>query len=77
MTNPCHDTWKPPGRPSYDGESFDPTADGPRLNRQLKAVFDAMKDGGWKTPAEIEAASGANWASASARLRDLRKQRFW
>ena len=63
-------------RHQFDGGTFNPIADGDRLARQLKAVFDAMKDGGWRTPAEIEAASGANWASASARLRDLRKQRF-
>jgi hypothetical protein len=69
-------TWQPPRRPQFDGSSLDPAADGGRLARQLRAVFEAMEGGGWKTPAEIEAASGANWASASARLRDLRKPKF-
>jgi|SRR5579872_279675 len=63
-------------RHQFDGATFSQAADGDRLARQLRAVYDAVKDGNWKTPADIEAASGANWASASARLRDLRKARF-
>ena len=69
-------TWQPPRKPSFDGASFDPAADGARLNRQLRAVFDAMRDGHWHTPEEIAAKTGVGWASASARLRDLRKEKF-
>jgi hypothetical protein len=68
--------WQPPRKPSFDGASFDPAADGARLNRQLRAVFDAMRDGHWHTPEEIATKTGVGWASASARLRDLRKQKF-
>lgn len=59
----------------YDGATT--TADDvPRLDSQLGRVFALMRDGEWRTPAEVEAATGDNWASASARLRDLRKSKF-
>lgn len=56
------------------GATFDPRLDGARLGRQLEVVYRAMADSAWHTPAEIEAATGANWASASARLRDMRRR---
>jgi hypothetical protein len=68
--------WTPPAAPSYGGESFNPVADTKRLNKQCAAVYQLMHDGRWRTPSDIEAATGFNWASASARLRDLRKDRF-
>jgi hypothetical protein len=70
------ETWQPPRSPAYGGETFDPTADTKRLNRQCLAVFNLMRDRAWRTPEEIESAIGVNWASASARLRDLRKPQF-
>ena len=55
------------------GTTFDPALDGPRLNKQTQAVHGLMADGAWRTLAEITAATGAPEASASARLRDLRR----
>lgn len=60
----------------FDGRTYSPVLDRARLNKQLAAVFGLMKDGVWRTPAEIATGAGCDWASASARLRDLRKSRF-
>jgi hypothetical protein len=63
-------------RPAFDGVTYDEAADSARLGRQFAVVFAYMASGEWRTPAEIEAATGANWASAGARLRDARKPRW-
>jgi hypothetical protein len=63
-------------RPAFDGATYSEPLDGARLGRQYAAVFAFMASGEWHTPAEIEAATGANWASAGARLRDARKPRW-
>lgn len=55
------------------GTTYVPSLDGPRLAEQAQAVHDHMEDGAWHTLAEIHAATGAPEASASARLRDLRR----
>lgn len=68
--------WHPPHPPQYGGVTFDPTTDAARLNKQCLAVYQLMRDGKWRTPTDIESATGFNWASASARLRDLRKSKF-
>lgn len=60
----------------FDGESFDPRYDAERLGDQMRRVWDVARDGAWRTPAEWEAAVGANWASVGARLRDFRKEKF-
>lgn len=60
--------------PTFHGETFDPARDGARLTAHLQRVRDLMADGRWRTLAEIAAAAGCSEASASARLRDLRKQ---
>jgi hypothetical protein len=60
----------------FDGETFDPVRDAARLTAQLDAVRELMKDGQWRTLQQIAAAVGAPEASVSARLRDLRKERF-
>lgn len=57
-------------------ETFIEDRDGARLSKQREAVLDLMRDGKWRTLAEISAATGAPEASASARLRDLRKERY-
>jgi hypothetical protein len=61
----------------FSGETFDPDRDGERLGRQLRAVFGLMRDGQWRTLAEINehlrSQLNAPEASASARLRDIRK----
>lgn len=60
----------------FDGKTFDPELDGQRINAQLRRVRDLMADGVWRTLSEISEATGDPEASASARLRDLRKERF-
>ncbi|AMV29318.1 hypothetical protein VT84_33290 [Gemmata sp. SH-PL17] len=72
-----HDT-----RPDHDGETFDRKLDLSRLNEQTRRVFEAMRNGGWLTLLEIQLRIFAATqkrdpeASVSARLRDLRKERF-
>ena len=68
-----------PGQQSWaepDGETYVRTRDRTRLARQSNAVFELMKDGAWRTLAEISLLTGAPEASASARLRDLRKYKY-
>jgi hypothetical protein len=60
----------------FDGETYDPALDKHRLAKQLQAVYNLMHDGGWRTLREIADALSIPEASASARLRDLRKTRF-
>lgn len=60
----------------FDGETFEEKRDSLRLNAQLRRVRDLMLDGEWRTLAEIGGRLGIPEASASARLRDLRKERF-
>ena len=61
---------------SIDGESYDPKRDGTRLSSLLDAVRDLMADGQYRTLHSIAEAVGGSEASVSARLRDLRKERF-
>ena len=61
-------------RVTFDGISATPI-DTPRLAGQLAAVFDLMRDGRYRTLAQIAAAVGCLETSASARLRDFRKAR--
>jgi hypothetical protein len=60
----------------FDGPTFNQDLDGPRLRRQLDAVRAAMASGEWLTLRQISLMAKCSEASASARLRDLRKQRF-
>jgi len=60
----------------FDGETYDPALDEDRLTRLLGRVWALMIDGRWRTLAEIQRAAGGTEASVSARLRDLRKDRF-
>lgn len=66
--------WTPPAITGpRDGETFDAARDGRRLNAQAADVYRLMRDGKWRTLAEIAAATDHPEASVSARLRDLRK----
>jgi len=47
-----------------------------RLEGQIKRIYDLIRDGRWRTLAEIEVAAGAPQASVSAQLRHLRKLRW-
>lgn len=62
--------------PAFDGETYEEALDLERLGDQLQAVRRVMLDGRWRTLAELGVAAGCPEASASARLRDLRKKRF-
>lgn len=66
-------TFKPASAIAYDGETYSAPRDYPRLNKQTAAVFAIVRDGQWRTLAQIAAAADAPEASVSARLRDLRK----
>jgi len=62
--------------PGPDGEIVS-LADHRRLTRQLDVVRAFMVNSGqWHTLAEIERSTGFPQASISARLRDLRKEKF-
>ena len=64
----------------FDGATYARDFDYDRLNAQLKRVYDVMKDGKWRTYAEISAempfGTQDPQASISARLRDFRKAKF-
>ena len=61
----------------FGGDTYDPARDRYRLKKQLGRVYEVMSDGEWRTLFEISALTGGDpQASVSARLRDLRKERF-
>ena len=60
----------------FDGETYDHQEDFQRLKGQMLKVYELMRDGSWRTLQEISEAVGSPEASISARLRDLRKERF-
>lgn len=62
--------------PRFDGDTYDHDRDHDRLVAQLAAVRMLMRDGAWRTLAEISETVGHPPASVSARLRDLRKSKF-
>lgn len=62
-------------RPRFHGPTLE-ASDLPRLARQMDAVRELMLDGEWRTLATIQKATGAPESSASARLRDLRREGF-
>jgi len=74
--------WTPPPLPSppahraFDGETYEPDQDHTRLKGQLWNVFQLMSDGQWRTLSEIAESAGGSEASVSARLRDLRKDKY-
>lgn len=69
--------WTPPAiYGDRDGETFDRKRDLDRLNRQARAVYEYMSHGQWRTLADISAATGHPEASVSARLRDMKKEKF-
>jgi hypothetical protein len=71
MTQP--DLWS---TPPFDGRTIDHEKDHGRLAAQLGRVRTLMLDSTWRTLPEIEAITHDPQASVSARLRDLRKQKF-
>lgn len=75
----------PPAPPIEAGAGAAVTFDGPdltradhaRLGEQLERVRAVMEGGAWWTPEELERATGYRWASISARIRDIRKPKFF
>lgn len=61
----------------FDGKTFEHEHDIIRLKGQLARVYNCMRDGRWRTLGEIRAhiQSGSE-AGISARLRDLRKEKW-
>lgn len=52
------------------------TETGARANSELESVWQAMRDGAWRSVEELAALVECPPASASARLRDLRKPQY-
>lgn len=68
---------QPPLTPlRFDGADYERERDDQRLTVQYRRIFALMRDGEWRTLAEIEAATGDPQASISAQLRHMRKPRF-
>lgn len=60
----------------FGGSTYLPYLDSARLSSQLERVKQLMNDGEWRTLPQIQAIVGGSEAGISARLRDLRKQKF-
>ena len=60
----------------FDGDTYEPDKDKVRLTGQLMRVYNAMYDGRWHTLGWLSQVAKASEASVSARLRDLRKDKF-
>lgn len=60
----------------FDGDTYEPELDEARLFKQLRDVRSYMRDGLWHTLPDIEAGTGHPPQSISARLRDLRKDKW-
>src|SRR5215472_16026754 len=77
MAKDLFDLPDPPKHRAFDGATYSPTHDHIRLKGQLSKVFDLIKDGQWRTLADIRRTieSGSE-AAISARLRDLRKEKY-
>lgn len=60
----------------FDGETYDPQLDKARLTGQLLRVYNCMRDGRWWGLRELARGAEGTEASVSARLRDLRKDKF-
>ncbi len=65
-----------PFNPHFNGPDYNPVIDFSRLTKQHERIRELMRDGKWRTLAEIETATGDPPASVSAQLRHLRKVRF-
>lgn len=60
----------------FDGKTYDPALDGDRLRRQLGRTWEALRDGEWRSLFELSVKTADPEASISARIRDLRKEKF-
>lgn len=62
--------------PEFDGGTYEPEHDKRRLLGVRERVEDLMSDGAWRTLGEIHKETGVREPTASARLRDFRKEQF-
>jgi biotin operon repressor len=62
--------------PDFDGATFERERDKVRLAQQASRVWLILLDGEWHTLAELSERTGDPEASVSARIRDLRKEKF-
>ena len=60
----------------FDGCTYNHERDGVRLKGQMLRVYSCLCERRWWTLAELSKATGDPEASISARIRDLRKDRF-
>ena len=60
----------------FDGSTYNPSLDHVRLTGLLQKVFRAMSDGNWHRLSELAYKCQGSEASVSARIRDLRKDKF-
>lgn len=60
----------------FDGADYKPKRDDVRLSGQILRIFNAMKDGGWRSLGRISQLTMDPEASVSAQLRHLRKAKF-
>ena len=64
------------GDQPFDGITYVASRDQARLSGQLAKVRSILADRQWHTLEELAEKSGGSVASASARIRDLRKAKF-
>ncbi len=62
--------------PLFDGFTINKNLDDIRLKGLLHRVYRLMDDHRWRTLSEIQKEVGGSEAGVSARLRDLRKEKF-
>jgi len=62
--------------PHFDGATYVPSFDHTRLSNQLSRVYGVLSDGKWITLSQLSIKANCPEASASSRLRDLRKDKF-
>jgi hypothetical protein len=67
---------QPPAAPRFDGATYDHAQDSMRLRSQLQAVRAVMSDGQWHTIPELARKGRGSESSISARIRDMRKEKF-
>ena len=60
----------------FDGDTYDPLQDMERLSTQQGRVYRAMRNGAWWTLAALAKMARGSEAGVSARVRDLRKERW-
>ncbi len=62
--------------PHFDGKAYEAEFDYTRLSKAIRKTYECMKDGKWRTLAEVCEVTNGREASESARLRDFRKEKF-